>query len=95
MGKIYVGQNFKIELTTDEDITSAQSVKIKYKNPSGVVGEWTATVENALIGLIKYDVLVADNTKAGTWVVWAKITDVNGLILIGESSTFVTYKEGN
>lgn len=95
MGKIYAGQDFKIKLTTGNDIIGAQSVKIKYKNPIGTFGEWTANVENALTGLINYDVLSANNTLVGTYVVWAKIVDSNGLILIGESSSFVVYKEGN
>ena len=95
MGKIYVGQDFKIQLTTGQDITDAQSVKIKYKNPNGVLSEWTATIENALTGVINYDVLAVDNTIRGTWFVWAKITSANGSVLIGESSNFVIYKEGN
>lgn len=95
MGKIYVGQDFKIQLTTGQDITNAQSVKIKYKNPAGVLGEWIGTIENASTGVINYDVLAVNNTIVGTWLVWVKITDVNGSILIGESSSFVIYKEGN
>ena len=94
MGKIYAGQDYKIQLTTGQDITNAQSVKIKYKNPSGVLGEWTSTIQNALTGVINYDVLAVNNIIVGTWVVWAKITSENGSFLIGESSSFTIYKEG-
>jgi hypothetical protein len=95
MGKIYVGQNYKVELTLEENITDAQSLKIMYKNPDGVVSEWTASVVDALKGIIKYDVLAAANTMAGKFTVWAKITDVGGLIFIGQPSSYTIYKQGN
>lgn len=95
MAKIYVGQtDLTIQLTTGKDITNAQSVNIKYKNPLGVLGEFTASVVTASTGTIKYDVLSVNDINAhGTWTLWAKIVDFQGLISIGEPTTMTVYKE--
>lgn len=95
MAKIYVGQtDLTIQLVTGKDITNVQSVKIKYKNPLGVLGEFTASIVNASTGIIKYDILsVNDINMHGTWILWAKIVDFQGLVSIGEATTMTVYKE--
>lgn len=95
MSKIYVGQtDLTIQLITGKDITNAQSVKIKYKNPQGILGEFTASIVNATSGIIKYDILsVNDINIVGDWRLWAKVVDAQGLISIGEPAIMNVSKE--
>jgi hypothetical protein len=93
MSKIYSTQtDLTITLNTGKNITGATSIKIAYKDPKGTLGEWTATIDDAIKGIIKYNI-IAPLSFTGTWTIWAKITDSSGLISIGESSNFVVYKE--
>jgi hypothetical protein len=95
MGKIYQGQtDLTIALSTKKDLTGATSLKIKFKKPDGISGEWTATTPNAVEGIIEYEVDSNDVDTVGKWTVWAKIIDVGGLISIGEPTTFQVHKEG-
>lgn len=55
----------EIVLDTKQDLTSATSVKIRYKKPSGNVGEWTATVTDTT--KVKYTTASGDIDEAGTW----------------------------
>lgn len=93
MSKIYTTQtDLTITLNTGKNITGATSVKIAYKNPKGILGEWTATIEDATAGIITYNIIEPLAIEK-TWTIWAKITDSSGLISIGEPSNFVVYKE--
>jgi len=94
MGKIFISQtDLTIRLKTFKNIANAQSVKIKYRKPNGIVGEWTATIADATNGIIEFNAFDGQIDTLGTWNIWAKIVDENGLISIGETSTFVAYKE--
>jgi hypothetical protein len=95
MSKIYANQtDLTLKLETKKDLTNITSVKIAYKNPKGVLGEWTAAVDNAIDGIIKYSI-VSELKYAGQWVIWAKTIDAQGLISIGESSSLQVYEQGN
>jgi hypothetical protein len=95
MGKIFTSQtDLTIQLKTFKNITNAQSVKIKYRKPNGVLGEWTANVVDATNGIIDFNAFAGQVDIAGSWTIWAKITDSTGLISIGEPSIFQVYKEG-
>ena len=42
MSKIYTGTRITISLDTRVDLSGYGELKIRYKKPSGVVGEWAA-----------------------------------------------------
>ena len=93
MSKIYKNQtDLTLKLITGKNLTGATSIKIAYKDPNGTISEWIATIENALTGTIKYDIVTPLNI-AGNWTIWAKIIQ-NSLLSIGESVTFQVYNEG-
>lgn len=94
MGKIYVGQDFKITLTVNEDITGSLSTKIAYRKANGNEGEWTANIVDNATGKISYDVLDNENTEQGILTCWARITDSQGLYYPSEPANFKIYKEG-
>jgi hypothetical protein len=90
MGKIYAGQSdLTIKLTTSKDLTGFTDVKILYKNPNGIFGEFPAVVVDALTGVIQYAVTsINDLNIAGSWSMWAKTTSASGLISYGEPAIF-------
>lgn len=94
MGKIFIEQtDLTIQLKTFKNIANAQSVKIKYRKPNGVIGEWTANIVDETTGVIDFNAFAGQIDIAGNWTIWAKIVDENGLISIGETSTFLASKE--
>jgi hypothetical protein len=94
MGKIFIGQtDLTIQLKTFKNIANAQSVKIKYRKPNGILGEWTANIVDATNGIIDFNAFAGQVDIAGNWTIWAKIVDENGLISIGETATFLANKE--
>ena len=95
MGKIYVGQDYKVNITLNEDITGSQSVKIAYKHNNGTSGEWNAYIIDSLIGKIAYDVLADENKLSGDIKVWARVTDADGLYFPSTTATYTIHKEGN
>lgn len=90
---IYVNQtDLTIRLSTGKNLTGA-TAKIRYKNPKGTIGEWTAEIENIVDGVIKYNI-IAPLVFNGSWALWAKITDTNGLISIGTPTIMTVKNEG-
>lgn len=95
MSKVYATQtDLSISLNTYKDITGATSVKIAYRKPNNVLGEFDAVIENATEGIIKYDI-TAPLSDEGIWFFWAKIINSNGKLMIGEPTQLLIYKEGN
>lgn len=96
MGKIYAGQSdLTIKLETGKNLTGISDVSIITKNPSGVLGVFTATVIDAAKGTIQYAVTSVNDINAiGNWTFWAKITNLQGLVSIGEPTSIKIYKPG-
>jgi len=96
MGKIYVGQtDLTIKITTGKDLTTAVSAKLMYINPSKVTGNFTATIVDAPKGIIEYSVTSPTNFNVkGRWILWAEVTDDQGLVSIGEPSNLEFHTPG-
>ena len=96
MGKIYVGQtDLTIKLETGKNLTVTDSAEIKYRTPAGVIGFFTAVIIDFAKGIISHSVTSENELNvAGNWTFWAKITDHQGLISIGEPFTYRIDKEG-
>lgn len=94
MSKIYKNQSsLEIELTTSVDLTSATPV-IKYIKPSGLTGQWTATIVTAATGVIKYDILSTEIDEVGSWRLWAYATFSDARSAPGEAVIMNVYNEG-
>ena len=95
-GKIFKNQDYlRVELYTGIDITGATAL-IKYSDPNGDEGSWTATISDESNGTIYYDLLVGDTLGiSGTWIFWAHITFSDTRVAIGESFTEFVYDEGS
>ena len=95
MGKVYEFQTaLTIRLTTGVNITGA-TAKMGYTKPSGVTGKWDAEIVDAVNGIIKYDMNLAEpKIETGLWLVWADITFATGLWAPGEPFEIYVYEVG-
>ena len=98
MGKIYIGQSdLTLFCQTDKDLTEIEidEAVIAFRKPNGESGSFPATVADATTGTLKYDVASStDIDVVGQWTAWAKITDAQGLVSIGQPYLFKVHKEG-
>ena len=46
MSKIYTNTRVSLSLDTRTDISNATDIKIKYRKPSGIIGQWDAQLMN-------------------------------------------------
>ena len=95
MGKIYVGQYFKITLTAETDITNWTNVKIKSKKPEGTIVEYSTTTLDIATGKVQAKIQASDNTKAGEWINWIIGSTADSKPMIGEPHKFNVFIEGN
>ena len=91
-GTIYLGQDslrIRLTLGTDVDITGAGTLEIRYKDPTGTTGAWTATSEQDDPGIIYYDFGIGSGiTPAGEWQVQAYVVFSDGRAAYGEPLYF-------
>lgn len=75
-------------LDTEYDISGATVLKIKYKKPNGVSGEWTGTLNGQKI---VYDVVSENDLNvSGRWELQAFAT-IGGKNIYGESTQMEIY----
>jgi hypothetical protein len=91
-----VGQsNLRIELETDVDVSSATNL-IKYRDPEGTTGSFSATPSTGDTSKIYYDVSSSTVISiAGKWLFWAHSTFGDGSIGKGATASITFRKEGD
>ena len=97
-GQIFVGQTkLDINLDFETDITGYQTVLVKYIKPDGTTtGSFTATVDDAALGLASYTVTSAtDIDVPGDWVFWGHITYTDNTVIAGEPQIVNVKVEGD
>lgn len=96
MGKIFVGQTKLIlKVTANHDVTGATATIIKAKKPSGTTVDLTATVEDALTGILVFsDFQATTLDEAGDWKFWAYVTFADGKVAAGEPVVQTVYNVG-
>lgn len=83
---------FRIYVSTYKDMSTKSTATIKYVDPSGTSGDWTASVSgSASAGILYYDVTSTSNTKSGTYRVWSWAVFSDGTTAVGEEDTFVVH----
>ena len=94
MGSVYNGQSkLRIELDTTIDVSGATTRIIKYKKPSGITGQWTASLKSDK-QTIYYDVQVGDINEANEWTVWSHVTWTGNINAPGEPVKIKFLQEG-
>lgn len=81
-----------IILDTGINLSTATSLKIKYKNPAGTSGEWTGVLFETT--KIKYEVSTNVLTLAGSWTLWSFVTMSDGRTASGTPVELVVYEPG-
>jgi hypothetical protein len=96
MGKIYRNQTaLRFQLDCKTDISGSLDEKIRYEKPTGATGSWAASVLNATLGYIYYDVVATgDVDTVGVWTLWSFITFSDGRKAPGEPAEVRVYEEG-
>jgi len=96
MDKIYINQtNLRISLKTGVNITNALETKIIYIKPDRSSGSLNAEIENAINGIIYYDVLKTDTflNQYRVWEFYAYIKFSDGRTARGESAKVIIYNK--
>jgi len=95
MAKLYIGNDFDIQLTLGQDMTGGTAA-IRYKKPgSTVVSSKVATVSDYSTGVCTIAIAKAEHTTKGAWVAWLKVTFADGDETEGDPITFTSYEGGN
>lgn len=99
MSKVYKNQTkLLIRLRTFVNITGYQSVKIRYRKPSGATGEFSSpaqvTVEDAVNGIISHMIQIGELNESGQWTFWAFIIFSDGRWAAGEPDFLNVNDEG-
>lgn len=85
----------RFRVTIDADISEATSVAIRFRKPSGSTGEWAASVEDPINGVIYYDVISSDILdEVGVWRIWPYITFSDGRSAPGTPLRVAVLPEG-
>lgn len=93
--KIYEGQTaLQVQLDTEINLSTGSSYAIKYVDPDGATGSWSAAVYgDAADGII--GTTSAPALAAGVWKIWAYVTFADGSVAPGDPVTFRVYTEGS
>lgn len=91
---IIAGSSVRLTISIGEDITDASSVLIKYTDPLGGSGQWSANVSDALTGSFYYDLTPSITATAGTWTVWGVVAFPDTTTWKTPGRQFTVYAEG-
>lgn len=94
MGKIFINQPFKVELSYDELPAAAESQQIGYKKPSGEIGFFDASIDLVNKFVYYWSAIGETLGSEGEWSFWSVIIDANGQRYSGEPITQMIYPEG-
>ncbi len=80
----------KIRLDAGQSIVDNTSIIIRYKKPSGVLGNWTATLEGTDYGI--YYTVNGDLDETGVWELQLYVETSGGWKGHGDKLTMHVYK---
>ncbi|GHV06135.1 hypothetical protein FACS189485_14180 [Spirochaetia bacterium] len=95
MRKIYKGQSaLRITVKTYTDLEGINGAVIRYRKPSGSLGEFNAGIGDAAKGVIFHECIEGDIDRAGWWSFWAFITFGDGRTAAGETAKVFVWDKG-
>ena len=95
MGKIFLWQSaLRITVKTFCDLEGVLSAVIRFKKPSGLLGEFATAVGDIAKGVIFHECIEGELDISGWWVFWAYITFSDGRTAAGEAAKVYIWKEG-
>lgn len=94
MSEIYHTQNkLRIQATLGVNITGALELQIRYRNPKGNTGTFTATSLDDENGIIYYD-LITPLEYVGYWLFWGYVKFNDGRVAPGDVVKIKVKMEG-
>ncbi|GHV80639.1 hypothetical protein AGMMS49944_24300 [Spirochaetia bacterium] len=95
MNIIFKGQSaLRIIVRTFTDLEGCLLALIRYRKPGGVVGEFTAGIEDVAKGVIFHECIEGEIDKGGWWFFWASVTFADGRVAPGEVVKVFVWDEG-
>lgn len=94
MEKIYVNQDWRLELETGQDLSGILKVYIKWVKPNGSARSIEARVLDPTEGIIYYDFKGVDLDIPGVWKFWAYVVFTDGKQMPGTPVSIRIYREG-
>lgn len=92
--EVYLNQSkLTISINTGIDCTNATVLKIKYKKPDGVKGEWTAELSEDDPKIVKHKVAEGEINAVGSWTIWSHVTFSDGSVP-GKPAKMLVKNEG-
>jgi hypothetical protein len=93
---IFSGQTrLIIEIDINAALTDVVEAFIQYENPSGIKGEWAATITNPTTGIIQVAIgTEAQTNPAGLWKLWPKLVYADDKIIYGTASSISLFAPG-
>jgi hypothetical protein len=76
----YVGDDIHLEITVNEDISTATEIKVCYKKPDETDIREVANTGISGTTKILYDLPKTDNNQVGTWKIFVKVTNAAGKV---------------
>jgi len=98
MRKIFKNQSsLEIRLKTGIDLSNAAVIKIRYIKPSGITGEFIASIRgDPSLGIVEYSIIDQNEIdESGKWVFWSFITFTDGRSAPGNAECITIYEEGS
>jgi hypothetical protein len=78
-----------LDVSVTIDITGATVRQLKMRKPSGTTAAWTASIQQASPGILRYTTTTDDLDEAGQYVGHAYIEDASGYPQTGARFEFV------
>lgn len=96
MNKLFDSQtDLKLVIMTNKDMTGFGDVRLKYKDPDHIEGEFNVLIEDASRGIVSYQTPVGQPLgKEGVWTFWVHATAPSGAVSVGEAFKLQINKEG-
>lgn len=95
--KVYRNQDYlRIRAHVGQTLSQVQSVVIKYRDPNGEEGSWSATIEDTLNGIVYKDFTAGQTLGvSGIWTFWVHVTFNDSRSAPGEPYSQMIYDEGS
>jgi len=94
MGKVYKGQDWRLDLTSDIDLSSVETTEIQALKPDSTIESYNGEVIDQQNGTVRHDFTPSELDQAGDWIFWIYAKLTNGKEYYGEPYEKHIYNRG-
>ena len=84
----------RITVKTYCNLEGVSSAAIKFRNPDGTMGQFSAAVKDIPNGIIFHEIIEGEIDISGWWAFWAYVTFEDGRTAAGEADKVFVWEEG-